>query len=189
MSTERHSPGEPGPEGCGKIHAETQDLKQLIKLAVKQRKYRRPGQQANPLLFLAPKVSPLPASVLDDRTLTHREKLLWLHLRSRLGSTNEHTLPWSRELAECTDIGGRTTITRSFSMLRCRRYLSVCATAWHGGGRKVGTAYALHAPRLLVADAIFLDPEYPAFVQHLQYHPYERLRNAAGEEVLALSAC
>jgi hypothetical protein len=188
MTTEGHWPADPAPGVSGAIQAETQDVKQRARVAASQRR-RGAGRQARPLLFLPPSVSLLPASVLQDTSLTHRDKLMWLHLRLRLtGPVHEHTLPGLRELSEQTDIGSKDTLARSFAVLRCRRYLSVCATAWHGGGRKVGTAYALHAPRLLVADALFLDPEYPGFVQKLENHASARLRIVAREENLALSA-
>ena len=188
MATERDLPGGRAQAEHGGIQAETRDLQQLVKLALRQRKHRRPGQQANPLLFLAPNVPPLPASLFDDKTLTHRDKLVWLNLRLRVGdSRHDRTLPGVRELAQRTGIGSKDTIARSLAMLRCRRYLSVCATAWHSGGRKVGTAYALHAPRLLVADAIFLDAEYLGFVDNLRDHASARLRNAASDEIVALS--
>lgn len=188
MATEPHPPTESAPEDRAGIQAEIQDLKQLVKLTLKQRNHRRPGKPPNPLLFLAPDVSPLPASVLEDRSLTHRDKLIWLHLRLRLSDSRyDHTLPGLRELADRMGIGGKDTVARSLVMLRCRRYLSVCATAWHGGGRKVGTAYALHAPRLLVADALFLDPEYAGFVDNLRDHPSVRLRQAARDEIVALA--
>lgn len=176
------------PDGLGTIQTDVRDLKQLVKLAVQHRQRRRAGRQARPLLFLGPHVPLLPASVLEDSMLTHRERLVWLTLRLRLTqAAQEHTLPRVRELAARTDIGGKDTMNRCFYMLRCRRYLSVCATAWHGGGQKAGTAYALHAPRLNAADVLFLDPDYLSFLQYLSNHATARLREAAEEEILALA--
>lgn len=190
MNTEHPPPGDCGKPPFGGIRAETRDLKQLVKLAVRRRKWRSAGTRPNPLLLLGPKVPILPMVVVEDRNLTHRDKLMWLNLRLRLEDTGkDRTLPSIRELAESTDLGNKDTVARSMAMLRCRRYLSVCATAWHGGGRKVGTAYALHAPRLPMKEVLFLDPEYPGFVRNLRDHSEERLRNAAGDEFIKLSAC
>lgn len=189
MNTERPPPGDAGTAPCGGIRAEMRDLKQLVKLAVRRRKWRSAGTRTNPLLLLAPKVPILPTVVVEDRNLTHRDKLMWLNLRLRLDDTSrDRTLPSIRELAESTDLGNKDTVARSMAMLRCRRYLSVCATAWHGGGRKVGTAYVLHAPRLPMKDVLFLDPEYPGFVKNLREHSEVRLRGAASEEFKELAA-
>jgi len=89
-------------------------------------------------------------------------------------------------LALTTRIATRETISTALSMLRCRRYLSVCATAWHSGGRKVGMAYALHATRLPVADTIFLDPGYTSYLEDLATHSVRRVRDAAKHEISKL---
>jgi hypothetical protein len=189
MNTEKPPPGDCGKAPCSGIQTQTRDLKQLVKLALGQRKRRSAGTQPSPLLILAPAVPPLPSKLLEDKKLTHRDKLIWLNLRLRLSTPGRNrTLPGLRELAEITGIGSKDTIARSLAILRCRRYLSVCATAWHGGSRKVGTAYALHAPPLAVVDAVFLDPEYPEFVANLRDHSSLRLRNAASDEAATLSA-
>jgi hypothetical protein len=188
MDTEHTPPGDSGTAPCGEIRAETRDLKQLVKLALSRRKRRSAGTAASPLLILAPRVPVLPPALLQDNMLTDRDKLVWLNLRLRLSDTrHDRTLPGVRELGQSTGLGSKDTIARALAMLRCRRYLSVCAAAWHSGGRKVGTAYALHAPRLTVRDAIFLDPEYPGFVKNLKDHSVVRLRVAASQEIVSLS--
>jgi len=169
------------------VHPEIQDLKRLVKLALRQRKRRSAERWPKPLLFLAPEAPRLPAALIEDTALTPVDMVLWLRLRIRLseGST-ERTLPSIRELAQTSSLGSRETIGRSLAILRCRRYLTVCATAWHGGDRKVGTAFVLHAPRISVTDAMFLDSDYRVFLKKLVDHPAIRLRKVARNELAKL---
>ncbi len=167
--------------------SETQDLKHMVQLALKRRK-RTAGSATNPLLFLAAEASTLPVALVEDTALSAVDKVIWLTLRIwHDRSTGERTLPSNTELARQTGIATRDTIATALAMLRCRRYLSVCATAWHGGGRKVGMAYALHATCLSMVDTIFLDPGYTSYLEDLATHSVLRVRNAAQQELSKLS--
>lgn len=186
MITESTPPDERDEAASVGLKTETQDLKQLVRLALRRRK-RSAGAAANPLLFLAPEASILPVAVIEDTALSPVDKVIWMALRIRHDqSPGERTLPSNRELARTTRIATRETISTALSMLRCRRYLSVCASAWHSGGRKVGMAYALHATRLPVADTIFLDPGYASYLEDLATHSVQRVRDAARHELSKL---
>ncbi len=184
MITER---GRPNELPSVVLKTETQDLKQLVRLALRRRK-RVAGSATSPLLFLAPEASILPVALIEDTALSPVDKVLWMTLRIRHDQgPGERTLPSNTELARSTRIATRDTIATALAMLRCRRYLSVCATAWHGGGRKVGMAYALHPTRLPVADTIFLDPGYASYLEDLAMHSVRRVRDAATHELSTLS--
>jgi len=186
MITETTEPGDPAQVPPVDLQTETRDLKQLVRLALRRRK-RSAGTAAHPLLFLAPEVSTLPVAVIEDTALAPVDKVIWMALRIQHDqSPGERTLPSNRELARTTRVATRETISTALSMLRCRRYLSVCATAWHSGGRKVGMAYALHATRLPVADTVFLDPGYPSYLKDLAAHSVRRVRDAAQHELSKL---
>jgi len=186
MITETTEPGDPAQVPPVDLQTETRDLKQLVRLALRRRK-RSAGTAANPLLFLAPEASVLPVAVIEDTALSPVDKLVWMTLRIRHDrSPGERTLPSNTELARSTRIATRDTIATALAMLRCRRYLSVCATAWHGGGRKVGMAYALHATRLPMVDTIFLDPGYASYLEDLATHSVRRVRDAAKYELSKL---
>jgi len=178
--------GRPGTTSAT-VQPEIKDLKQVVRLALRQRKRRSAGRWPEPLLFLAPQTPPLPAALIGDTALAPMDKLIWLILRKRLEEASEEpTLPSHRALARTTGIVTRRSVATSLAMLRCRRYLSVCASAWHGGDKKVGKAYALHARPLPITDALFLDPGYGSYVNDLLAHPVTRVQKAARKELAML---
>ena len=169
------------------VKPEIEDLKHLVRLALRQRKRRGAGRWPKPLLFLAPKTPTLAAALIEDTALAPMDKVVWMILRMRLGETSaDRTLPSHLALARSTGVASRKTIATSLAMLRCRRYLSVCARAWHSGGKKVGKAYAIHARPLPITDTLFLDPGYPSYVNDLLAHQVTRVRKAARKELAKL---
>jgi hypothetical protein len=134
------------------------------------------------MLFLESNCTGLPATLIEDSVLKPVDKLIWLLMMMAASRGGGQTfLPTQPELAKLANVGVRHTVSRSLTILRCRRWLTVCYTSWRKGGSQEGSAYALHSRPLKVADTIFLDPNYPAFLEKTIDHGHTRVQLAACE--------
>ena len=162
------------------IRPETRALKQAASMALARQKSRYHGTELSPLLLLDPNCTELPAALIEDAVLEPVDKVIWLVLMVRACNGSGATvLPTHSELARRANVAARETASRALSILRCRRWLTVCHTSWHRGGRKKGSAYALHAMPLSLADTIYLDPDYRTFLEGLTGRRHARVQKLA----------
>ncbi len=167
-------------ESIDRVRPATRVLKRLVAAALAQQKPSYHGTEPRALLLLEPNCSGLPSTLIEDSVLEPVDKLIWLVLMVRARRGEGVTLmPAHRELARSANVTARQTVSRSLSILRCRRWLTVCHTSWRKGGKRKGSAYALHAAPLPIADTIYLDPRYVAFLEELTGQDQGRVQNAA----------
>ncbi len=163
-----------------RVRPATRVLKRLVAAALAQQKPRYHGTEPSALLLLEPNCSGLPAALIEDSVLEPVDKLIWLLLMVRARRGEGVTwMPAYGELAKSAHVAARQTASRSLSILRCRRWLTVCHTSWRKDGQRRGSAYALHATPLPVADTIYLDPRYMAALEELTGQQQGRVRNIA----------
>ena len=163
-----------------RIRPETRAMKRLIAAALAQHKPSYHGTEPRALLLLEPNCSGLPSTLIEDTVLESVDKVIWLVLMVRAcRGAGVTLLPAHRELARSANVTARQTVSRSLSILRCRRWLTVCLTSWRKGGQRKASAYALHATPLPIADTIYLDPRYVAFLEELTGQHQGRVQNAA----------
>ena len=170
------------------IQPETRALKRSASAALAQRERRHNGSKLSALLLLEPNCTELPSALIEDTALEAVDKVIWLVLMMRAcGGGGITVLPTHLELARSANVTARQTVSRSLSILRCRRWLTVCHTSWRKGGRQKGSAYALHATPLPIEDTIYLDPHYPAFLEELSGQHQGRVQKVACDVLGQLS--
>ena len=148
-------------ESNDRVRPATSALRRLVAAALAQQKPRHHGTEPRALLLLEPNCSGLPSALIEDSVLEPVDKLIWLVLMVHARRGDRVTLmPAYRELARSANVASRQTASRSVSILRCRRWLTVCHTSWCKDGQRRASAYALHAAPLPIADTIYLDPNY-----------------------------
>ena len=119
-----------------RVRRETRDLKRLITAALTQHKPHYHGTEPRALLLLEPNCTGLPSALIEDSVLEPVDKLIWLVLMVRARRGEGVTLmPAYRELARSANVASRQTASRSLSILRCRRWLTVCHTSWRKDGQ------------------------------------------------------
>ncbi len=129
---------------------------------------------------MEPNCTEIPSTLIEDTVLEPVDKVIWLVMMMRAcGSGGNTALPVYAELARSANVATKETVSRAISILRCRRWLTVCHTSWCKGGRRKSSAYALHTTPLPLQDAVYLDPHYPAFVQKSAGHYRARVQKVA----------
>ena len=167
-------------ESNDRVRPATRALKRLVAAALAQQNPSYHGTEPCALLLLEPDCSGLPSALIEDTVLEPVDKVIWLVLMLRACNNDGVTLlPAHRELANSANVTARQTASRSLSILRCRRWLTVCHTSWRKGGQRRGSAYALHAAPLPVVDTIYLDPHYESFLEELSDQHHGRVQKAA----------
>ena len=174
-------------ESNNRVRPATRVLKRLIAAALSKQKPSYHGTEPCALLLLEPNCSGLPSALIEDTVLEPVDKVIWLVLMVRACNDDGLTLlPAHRELARSANVAARQTASRSLSILRCRRWLTVCHTSWRKDGQRRGSAYALHASPLPVADTIYLDPRYVVALEELTGQQQGRVRNIASNVLAQL---
>ena len=174
-------------ESSDRVRPATRVLQRLIAAALAQQKPRYHGTEPCALLLLEPNCSGLPAALIEDTVLEPVDKLIWLVLMVRARRGDGVTLmPAYKELARSANVASRQTASRSLSILRCRRWLTVCHTSWLKDGQRRGSAYALHFAPLPIADTIYLDPRYIVALEELTEQQQGRVRNIASNVLAQL---
>lgn len=170
------------------IRPETRALKRSVSAAVARRKRRYHGTQSIALLLLESNCLELPSMLIEDTVLEPVDKVIWLvmMISARRGGGNA-ALPTLVELASIANVAARDTVSRTLSILRCRRWLTVCHTSYRKGGRQKGSAYTLHGRPLPVADTLYLDPDYLEFLEKSTGHGHARVQKVACDVLGQLS--
>ncbi len=162
------------------VRPATRILKRLVAATLAQQNPRYHGTEPCALLVLEPDCSGLPSTLIEDSVLEPVDKLIWLVLMIRAHRGDGITLmPAYSELARSANIASRQTASRSVSILRCRRWLTVCHTSWRKGGQRRGSAYALHIRPLPIVDTMYLDPNYTVALEELSGQLQGRVRSIA----------
>jgi len=170
------------------VRPETRALKRSVSIALAGQKRHYHGTVPSALLLLESDSTELPSALIEDTILKPVDKVIWLLLMQRAcRGGGVARLPTLAELARTANVAARLTVSSSLSILRCRRWLTVCNTSWRKGGQQKGSAYALHPIPLPVADTIFLDPRYPAVLEELTGQHQGRVRKVACDVLGQLS--
>ena len=170
------------------IRPETRLLKGSVTAALARQRRRYQGTWPSALIVLQPNVTELPSALIEDAELEPVDKLILLVLISRAcRGDGVAVLPTHAELAMSANVAARQSVSSSLSILRCRRWMTVCQTSWRKGGQRIGSAYALHVTPLPIADTIYLDPRYRAFLEELTGQRHARIRKVANDVLGQLS--
>lgn len=148
------------------VQPETRALKRTAAAALARRKRRFHGTEPVAILLLQSNCVQMPSNVIEDADLGPIDKVIWLVLMTNACRNGGITLlPTHGELARIANVAARQTVSSSLSILRSRRWLTVCRTTWCKGGLLKGIAYALNTMPLPIADTVYLDPHYTAFLE------------------------
>ena len=131
---------------------------------------------AKAVLFVDRGPPAFPARVLRDTVLEPVDKVVWMVLR-RSGAKGR--FPSYAQIARIANVSSKSTVSRALAILRVERWLSLCVAGEprsRGGRRAV---YALHDEPLPVADAMYLDAGYVAFLRLARAHLHARARRVA----------
>lgn len=155
---------------------ETYALDRLIQAATSRTKTS--GQDN--LLFLGHWHQAYPTAVVCDPVLEPVDKVVWMVIMLQAHETGGRAaFPRYEVIAELANIASTSTIARAIAILRLTRWLSLCARVRASTGQFQGNVYALHDNPLPLADALYLDEGYMAFVRQSERHSHARVRRVA----------
>tara|TARA_R110002073_G_scaffold246213_1_gene409033 strand:+ start:3986 stop:5218 length:1233 start_codon:yes stop_codon:yes gene_type:complete len=140
------------------------------------------------LLFLGHRHEAFPTAVVCDPLLEPVDKVVWMVIMLQAHDTGGRAaFPHYERIAELANIASTSTIARAVAILRLTRWLSLCAQVRAPGGQFQGNVYALHDAPLPLADALYLDEGYMAFVNQSQQHHHARVCRVAAAVLSALA--
>lgn len=164
---------------------ETYALHRLIQATTDRA--QAPGQDN--LLFLGHWHQAFPTAVVCDPTLEPVDKVVWMVIMLQARETGGRAaFPRYEVIAELANIASTSTIARAIAILRLTRWLSLCARVRAASGQFQGNVYALHDDPLPLADALYLDEGYMAFVRQSEQHSHARVRRVATAVLTTLAA-
>mgnify|MGYP003670012091 FL=1 len=132
------------------------------------------------LLFLGHWHQAYPTAVVCDPVLEPVDKVVWMVIMLQAHETGGRAaFPRYEVIAELANIASTSTIARAIAILRLTRWLSLCARMRASTGQFQGNVYALHDNPLPLADALYLDEGYMAFVRQSERHSHARVRRVA----------
>ena len=160
------------------LRPETYALDSLIHATVR-RVQRAPGHQ-DAMLFMGNWHQAFPTRVVRDPVLEPVDKLVWMVIMLQAREPGGRTaFPSYTTLARQANIASTSTIARAIAILRLTRWLSLCARLRARTGQFQGNVYVLHDEPLPLADALYLDEDYMAFIQQSRQHGHARVRKVA----------
>ena len=162
------------------LQPETRTLDALIQKTVIQAE-RTAGQgSGDRIIFLGNRHQSFPTAVVSDQVLEPVDKVVWMVVMLAVRETGGNTaFPGYDAIGNMANVASRSTIARAIAILRATRWLSLCARVRKASGRFRANVYALHDEPLPLADALHLDANYMAFLQHVQGHGHARVRTVA----------
>jgi len=132
------------------------------------------------LLFLGHWHQAYPTAVVCDPVLEPVDKVVWMVIMLQAHETGGRAaFPRYEVIAKLANIASTSTIARAIAILRLTRWLSLCARMRASTGQFQGNVYALHDNPLPLADALYLDEGYMAFVRQSEHHSHARVRRVA----------
>lgn len=168
------------------LRPETYALDSLIQATIR-RVQRAPGHQ-DAMLFMGNWHQAFPTRVVRDPVLEPVDKVVWMVIMLQAREPGGRTaFPSYTTLAQQANIASTSTIARAIAILRLTRWLSLCARLRARTGQFQGNVYVLHDEPLPLADALYLDEDYMAFLQHSRQHAHARVRKVAQAVVDALA--
>jgi hypothetical protein len=166
------------------LRAETLALDALIQGIIAKVEASAGQGPPDRLVFLGNRHQAFPTAVIQDPVLEPVDKLVWMVIMLAVGETGGNTaLPGYEAIGRMANVSSRSTIARAIAILRATRWLTLCARLRQSSGRFCGNVYALHEEPLPLADALYLDTHYRAFLSQALAHGHARVR-AVAERVL-----
>tara|TARA_R100000005_G_scaffold94885_1_gene74291 strand:- start:995 stop:2266 length:1272 start_codon:yes stop_codon:yes gene_type:complete len=155
---------------------ETYALDRLIQATTN----RAQGSGQDNLLFLGHWHQAYPTAVVCDPVLEPVDKVVWMVIMLQARETaGRAAFPRYEVIAGLANIASTSTIARAIAILRLTRWLSLCARVRASTGQFQGNVYALHDNPLPLADALYLDEGYMAFLRQSEHHSHARVRRVA----------
>jgi hypothetical protein len=163
-----------------RLRAETRALDALIQAAIARVENPAGSGPADSLLFLGNRHQAFPTAVISDPVLEPVDKLVWMVIMLAVGETGGNTtFPGYAAIGRLANVASRSTVARAIAILRITRWLTLCARVRKTGGQFRGNVFALHDEPLALADALYLDAGYMAFLNTSLTHGHARVRAVA----------
>jgi hypothetical protein len=126
----------------------------------------------------------IPRAIWTDPLLDGTDVRIWGFLRSLVKPDAPAVVSVNARLEDALGYS-KTTVTRSLSVLRTTRWISLCSKIRDERGRFRGHVYAVNAEPLSFGDAIRMDPGYLDFIEEQTRIKHPKVREIA-TAVLAL---
>jgi hypothetical protein len=122
----------------------------------------RDGKPSDGLVFLGNPQLVFPRLLFEDPVLEPVDRNVWAAIKLAAADGDSITaFPSYEELMRRCNVGSKATISRSLSILRSTRWLTVCkASQRDSHGRVRGNIYALHDEPLQLVETLGLDDVY-----------------------------
>ena len=162
------------------LQPETRALDALIQKTITQAE-RTAGQgPGDRIIFLGNRHQSFPTAVVNDPVLEPVDKVVWMIIMLAVHVTGGNTaFPGYDAIGKMANVSSRSTIARAIAILRATRWLNLCARVRKASGRFRANVFALHDEPLPLVDALHLDANYMAFLNHAQGHGHARVRAVA----------
>jgi len=158
------------------VEAAAAQLRALDTAPVKNNKNSSVHEEQGALLYFGNWQDPIPRLLILDRTLDASDVRLWAYLRTLFTQPGmPAAFPSYQDIQQDLPMA-RATLAGCISILRATRWITRCATVRDTRGRYKGNIYALHNEPLNLADTLYLDDEYMAFLAKSTQHSYKRIR-------------
>jgi len=139
------------------------------------------------MLFVSDRNGVVPDSVIQDPTLEPVDKIVWMVIKRYAREAGSRSkFPSYADICQKANIASKTTIVRCVAILRITRWLTLCARLREPCGRFRHNIYALHDEPLPFADTLYLDPQYPGYLDASLTHAHARVRSVARDALQAL---
>ncbi len=136
------------------------------------------------LFFVGSWHDSIPRAIWTDPLLDGTDVRIWGFLRSLVKPDVPAVVSVNARLEEALGYS-KTTVTRSLSVLRTTRWISLCSKIRDERGRFRGHVYAVNVEPLSFGDAIRMDPGYLDFIEEQTRIKHPKVREIA-TAVLAL---
>jgi hypothetical protein len=158
---------------------------------IERSKFALEGKDKTPndgLLFLGNPQLVFPRLLFDDPVLEPVDRNVWAAIKLHAADGDSVTaFPTYDEIMLRCNIGSKATVSRSISILRACRWLTVCkARLRDARGRVKGNIYALHDEPLQLSETLELDDQYLDFLQGTAHGKQNPHRRAIGIATLVL---
>ncbi len=158
------------------LRAETLALDTVIREAIAEAEASISDGPVDRMVFLGNRHQSFPTSVVRDPVLEPVDKLVWMVIMLSVRETGGNTaFPGYDAIGRMANVSSRSTIARAIAILRATRWLTLCARRKRINGRFRGHVYALHDEPLPLADALYLDANYMAFLNSALDHGHRRV--------------
>ncbi len=130
------------------------------------------------LMFLGNWQDAIPRLLIYDPVLDDLEIRVWMIVRTLVQHGTMTAFPTYDRLSAVTR-ASRASIAAALMILRITRWLTLCAKVRNRKGQYRGNIYALHDEPITLADVLYLDPGYIAFLQDMRSHGNPRVSRMA----------